>query len=229
MGQKINPKGFRIGPLFTWTSRWYANKRDYQALLLYDIKLRESLFLKLKTAGLAQVEIERSINKMKVTLHVSRPGMVIGRGGSGMEDIKKYVTGFLKVRQIPKNPYDVHADEQVKTVGRTKVEVAVEPVKEPNLNAYLVAQNISDQIIKRIPHKRVCHQTIDRVISSGAVGVRIVLAGRINGAEIARREKFQAGTVPLSTIRESVDFASVPALTKSGYVGVKVWICKKTT
>jgi small subunit ribosomal protein S3 len=111
--------------------------------------------------------------------------------------------------------------------GKTKVELAVEPVKEPNLNAYLVAQNIADQIVRRMPHKRVCNQMVERVIGAGAGGVRIILAGRIGGAEIARREKYQSGTVPLSTIREEVDFATVPALTKSGYVGVKVWICRK--
>jgi small subunit ribosomal protein S3 len=107
------------------------------------------------------------------------------------------------------------------------VEVAVEPVKEPNLNSYLVAVNICDQLIKRMPYKRVCNMAIERAITSGAKGIKILLSGRINGAEIHRREKFQQGTVPLSTIRENIDYSIVPALTKSGYIGVKVWICKK--
>lgn len=209
MGQKIHPKGFRIGPVFTWASRWYARTGQYGKFLLADVALRRELSTKLKSAGLAQVEIERSINKVKVTVHVSRPGVVIGRGGAGLETLKKFIEAFVGSTQ-------------------TKVDVAVEPVKEPNLSAYLVATNVADGLVKRMPHKRVCNQAVDRVMSAGARGVRIKLAGRINGAEIARREKFQSGTIPLSTIREDVDFAVVPALTKSGYIGVKVWICRKS-
>jgi small subunit ribosomal protein S3 len=226
MGQKINPRGFRIGTVFTWGSRWFADKKQYKELVYEDAKLRETLQAKLKPAGLAQVVIERSINKIKVTLFVSRPGVVIGRGGSGLEELKKFIERHMITHQIPTFPYDMKKSSQ--EAGRMKVELAVEPVKEPNLNAYLVAQTISDQLIKRMPHKRICNQMIDRVMSAGARGVRIILAGRIGGAEIARREKYQSGTVPLSTIREEVDFAVSPALTKSGYVGVKVWICRKS-
>lgn len=217
MGQKIHPKGFRIGTVFNWTSRWYADSRLYKHLLLADVTLRRELFIKLKSAGIATVEIERSINKVKVTLHVSRPGVVIGRGGSGLEILKKFVEKFLA--NTIKTQRDVRS--------AVKVDVAVEPVKEPNLNAYLVGTAIADQLIRRMPHKRICNQTVDRVLAAGAKGVRIILSGRINGAEIARRERYQSGTVPLSTIREDIDFAAVPALTKSGYIGVKVWICRK--
>lgn len=216
MGQKIHPKGFRIGPVYTWVSRWYARKGRYSTLLLADVTLRRELSVKLKSAGLSQVEIERSINKVKVTVHVSRPGVVIGRGGAGLETLKKFVGDFLRAR--------------MKSLGdgkaQAKVDVAVEPVKEPNLDAYLVGTTIADGLIKRMPHKRICNQTVDRVMSAGAKGVRVRLSGRIRGADIARTEKFQAGTIPLSTIREDVDFAVVPALTKSGYIGVKVWICR---
>lgn len=171
------------------------------------------------------VEIERSINKVKITLHVSRPGIVIGRGGSGLEELKKYIEKIAVAQPTYVNPYD---KRQLGTeANRVKVEVAVEPVKEPNLNAYLVGTNIADQLIKRMPFKRICNQAMDRALTAGAKGVKILLSGRINGAEIHRREKFQSGTVPLSTIREEVDYAMVPALTKSGYIGVKVWICKK--
>lgn len=215
MGQKIHPRGFRLGTVFTWSSRWFADKRRYKELLFEDVTLRQLLFEKLKTAGLALVEIERSINKVKVTIHVSRPGMVIGRGGTGLEELKKYIEAFL----------GKHAKKDVS--GKLKVELAVEPVKEPNLNAYLVATNIADQLAKRLPHKRVANQMVERVMSAGAKGVRVLLAGRIAGAEIARREKYQSGTVPLSTIREEVDFAALPAVTRSGYVGIKVWICRK--
>ncbi len=225
MGQKINPKGFRIGTVFTWSSRWFADSRRYKELVYQDQKLRELLFPRLKSAGLAEVEIERSINKVKVTLHVSRPGVVIGRGGSGLEETKKYIEKFLLTVPVNKNPYA--ESTFAKDALRMKVEIAVEPIKEPNLNAYLVAVNISDQMIRRIPHKRAVNQSLERVMGAGAKGVKIALAGRIGGAEIHRKEKYQAGTVPLSTIREIVDYAQVPSLTKSGYVGIKVWICKK--
>lgn len=229
MGQKIHPRGFRLGPVYTWSSRWYADNYRYKALLFEDVTMRRELYNKLKSAGLAQVDIDRSINKVKVTLHVSRPGVVIGRGGSGMEIIKKFIESFITKKPlggmgIKKKAAGTGSAEE----NRIKVEVAVEPVKEPNLNAYLVASTIADQLTKRLPHKRVCNQAVDRVMSAGAKGIRIKLSGRIRGAEIARREKFQSGSVPLSTIREEIDFAAVPSLTKSGYIGVKVWICRKT-
>lgn len=227
MGQKINPKGFRIGTTFTWGSRWFADSRRYKQLLFQDAKLREILYAKLKPAGLADVEIERSINKVKVTLHVSRPGVVIGRGGSGLEDLKRNIEKYILTDPGHPDPYE-RKQKVSQGANRSKVEVAVEPVKEPNLNAYLVGNNIADQLIKRMPYKRVCNMAIERAMTSGAKGIKIRLAGRINGAEIHRREKFQAGSVPLSTIREAVDYAIVPALTKSGYIGVKVWICRKT-
>ncbi len=221
MGQKINPHGFRLGPLYTWGSRWFADDKRYAGLLIQDILLREELAKKLKPAGLAKAEIERSINKVKIILHVSRPGMVIGRGGSGLEEIKKYVEQtVMKIARLKK------LDKTVYDPTKTKVEVVVEPVKEPNLSAFLVATNIGDQMIKRMPHKRICNQTLERVMSAGAKGVKIKLAGRIAGAEIARREIYKVGSIPLSTIREDVDYADVPALTKSGYVGIKVWISK---
>lgn len=226
MGQKINPKGFRIGTTFTWGSRWFADSRRYKDLVLQDVRIRQRLFARLKPAGLADVEIERSINKIKIILHVSRPGVVIGRGGSGLEELKKYVEKIVMTDVGPTNPYESRARSS-QEANRSKVEVAVEPVKEPNLNSYLVATNIADQLIKRMPFKRICNQAMERALTAGAKGVKILLSGRINGAEIHRREKFQSGTVPLSTIREEVDFAIVPALTKSGYIGVKVWICKK--
>lgn len=223
MGQKINPHGFRLGPLFTWGSRWFADDKRYSGFLIQDVMLRETLAKKLKVAGLAQTEIERSINKVKIILHVSRPGMVIGRGGSGLEEIKKFIEqtilSIARKKRLDKSLFDP---------GKTKVEVVVEPVKEPNLSAFLVATTIGDQIIKRLPHKRVCNQTLERVMSAGAKGVKIKLAGRIAGAEIARRETYKTGSIPLSTIRENVDYAEVPCLTKSGYIGVKVWICKFT-
>lgn len=227
MGQKIHPIGFRLGNVYTWKSRWYVDDTRYHEVMLEDVRLRRMLQEKLKNAGLSHVEIERSIHKIRIVLYVSRPGVVIGRGGSGLETIKKYIEAFLRIPASP-SPYKVPKKSQTESVT-VKVDIAVEPVKEPNLNAHLVATMIADQLVKRLPHRRVCNQSVERVMNAGAKGVRIILAGRIAGAEIARREKFQAGTVPLSTIREAVDFDAVPALTKSGYIGIKVWICRKSS
>lgn len=208
MGQKINPQIFRLGTVFNWNSRWF-DERKYKDTLLEDYKLRKALMDKLKMAGVARVEIERSINNIRVIVYVSRPGIVIGRAGTGLEDLKKFLTEMLDKR-IQKN--------------MSKIDIRVEPVKEPNLEAFLVARNIADQLIRRASYKKVLSQMAERIMGSGAKGVRILLSGRIAGAEISRREKIQKGTVPLSTIRENIDFAAVPALTKKGYIGIKVWI-----
>jgi small subunit ribosomal protein S3 len=227
MGQKINPRGFRIGTVFNWGSRWFADNKNYKELVFQDAKIRELLATKLRPAGLGQVVIERSINKIKLTLFVSRPGVVIGRGGSGLEELKKFIERHIAAHQKSVSPYVL--GKSAAENARTKVELAVEPIKEPNLNALLVAQTISDQLLRRMPQKRICNQAVERVMNAGAKGVKILLSGRIAGAEIARREKYGAGTVPLSTIREEVDFAISPSLTKSGYIGVKVWICRKSS
>lgn len=211
MGQKVNPKVFRIGPIYNWHSRWFADKNYYRKYISQDLLLREKLMKKLKPSGIAQIDIERSINKIDVTLYVSKPGMAIGRGGTGLEEIKKFIETIIN-----------------KENDKIKFELKVEPIKNINLNAHLVATYIADQLIKRLPHKKLVNQAMSRVMSAGAKGIRILLSGRIAGAEISRRERFQEGTVPLSTIREKIDFASVPSLTKSGYIGVKVWICLST-
>lgn len=210
MGQKVNPHLLRLGPIYNWESRWFDKKR-YKDILLEDYFVRKALMDKLRIAGVSRIEIERSINSIKITAHVSRPGLVIGRAGTGLEDLKKFIVGLLtkdKKKHLP------------------KIDIRVEPVKQPNLDAYLVAKMIADQLIKRLPYKRILAQAADRVMESGAKGVRIIIAGRIAGAEIGRREKAQRGKVPLSTIREHITFASVPALTKKGYIGIKVWINK---
>lgn len=210
MGQKVNPQVLRIGPIYNWSSRWFDDKK-YKDVLLADFNLRKDLNDKLRNAGISQIEIERSINSVKVRIFVSRPGMVIGRGGSGLEELKTFILGKL-------------VDKKIKSSQKLDVRVEVEPIKEPNLDAHLVAKNISEQLIKRLPQRRVMAQSAEKVMGAGAKGVRILLSGRIGGAEISRREKIQKGTIPLSTIREQISFASVPALTKKGYIGVKVWI-----
>jgi small subunit ribosomal protein S3 len=209
MGQKVNPQILRLGALYNWSSRWFEDKK-YKDILLEDYKLRKALMSRLSNAGISDIEIERSINSLKLTVNVSRPGMVIGKGGSGLEEIKEYLYRFLNINKNSKSA--------------PKIDIRIEPIKEPNLDAYLVAKNISDQLIKRMPHRRVLAQASERVLGAGGKGVRIIISGRVGGAEIGRREKVQKGTVPLSTIRERVNFASVPALTQKGYIGVKVWI-----
>ena len=209
MGQKINPKILRLGPLYNWNSRWFDDKK-YKETLLEDYKIRKALMVKLRNAGISDIDIERSINNLKITAFVSKPGMVIGRGGAGLEELKVYLQKEFTNKLGVKNQF--------------KLDVRVEPIKNPNLDAYLVGRNVSDQLIRRLPAKRILATTVEKVMGSGALGVRIVLSGRIGGAEIHRREKLQKGTVPLSTIRANIGYASVPSLTKKGYIGVKVWI-----
>lgn len=209
MGQKVNPIALRLGIHHEFKSVGYYSKKNYASTVLQDIKLREMLFKRLAQAGVGEVLIERSLSTMKITIFVVRPGIVIGRGGSGLELLKKDIIRTLRT---------LTADKTL------KVDLKVEPIKQPNLNAYLVALNAADLLARRMPYKRVLRQSLERVMSSGAKGVRIVLAGRINGAEIGRRERAQQGKVTLSSIRENIDYASVPSLTKSGYIGVKVWI-----
>lgn len=211
MGQKVNPLLLRLGPVFNWSSRWFDDKQ-YKKTLLEDYKLRKALMDRLKNAGVSTIEIERSINSVKIIAYVSRPGMVIGRAGSGLEELKDFLYQTLEIKKDAKNV--------------RKVDIRIEPIKDINLDAYLVAKNISDQLLRRLPHRRVMAQTVEKVMGSGAKGIRIVLSGRIGGAEIGRVEKLQKGKVPLSTIREHITYASYPSLTKKGYVGIKVWINK---
>lgn len=211
MGQKVDPKGLRMGISQTWTSRWFfSNKKTFKDALISDIRIREKLMQKFKFASVTQIDIERAIKKVSAIIFAVKPGMIIGRGGKGLEEVKKYIV----------------ADLDKKPNKELKVEIKIEPVKKPYLSAYYVAQMIAEKIIKGFPHRAVIHHTMDRVMEAGAKGIKIQLGGRINGAEISRREKYFLGSIPTSTIRENVEFVRYPALTKSGYIGVKVWLCK---
>lgn len=212
MGQKVNPHGFRLGMLYTWKSKWFAGKLDYKKFLLEDYKLRQFLKDKLKSAGLTKIEIERSINTIKIILYVSRPGVVIGRGGSGLEVLKKMINEKLEIKKEQKH---------------LKVDLEVVEIKNPDISAQIVCQRLVDQLVKRYPHRRAVSMAMDRAISAGAKGIKIVLAGRIAGAEISRKEKYSRGSIPLQTLRADIDYCQIPALTKSGYIGIKVWIYKK--
>lgn len=208
MGQKVNPIAFRLGQQVDWQSHWFANKANYQNYLLEDVKLRQFLMEKLARAGIAQVRIERTSDKIYIRISVARPGMVIGRGGTGLEELKKVLASKLEV------------------AAPAQLKIDVEEVKNPDINAYLVASSVARQLERMIPHRRVMNQVSERVMAAGAKGVKIMLSGRVAGAEIARTEHVSKGAVSLQTLRKRIDFARVPALTKYGYVGIKVWINK---
>lgn len=212
MGQKVNPTSFRLGNTFTWKSRWFADKDTYAATVLEDYHLREYLEEKLASAQIVQIDIERSLTVMKVVLYVARPGVVIGKGGSNLDLVK---VGVEKIINKGKN-----AKEKV------RVELRVEEVKKPELSAKLVAEQIAYQLVKRYPHRRAVSQALEKVMQAGALGIKISLSGRIGGAEIGRNEKYFQGSVPTQTLRADIDYHEVPAKTRSGYVGVKVWIYK---
>lgn len=213
MGQKVNPTGFRIGSFKPWKSRWFADDRRYKEYLIEDIKIRDFLKGKLKMAGITRVDIERLPKSIVITMIVSRPGVVIGRGGSGIEQLKKELVELIK-------------DVRGKDVGDIQIDPRVVELKNPELSAKLVADRIVNNLERRMPHRRVVTRAMDRVMQSGAKGVKIILSGRIAGADIARVEKYHQGSIPTQTLRKNVDYAQVPALLKRGYVGVKVFIHK---
>ncbi len=214
MGQKVNPIGFRTGHFLPWKSRWFSEDKSYKDYLLEDIVIRRALVDRLKLAGITKVEIERLPKSIVIILTVSRPGVVIGRGGAGLEDIKKFILEIMK-------------KTRGKEVKDTKIDLRVNEVKNPEISAHLVASRIASEMERRMPHRRVVAKAMERVMSSGALGIKIVLAGRIGGAEISRVEKYHMGSVPTQTLRENIDYSQVPALLKRGYVGVKVFIHKK--
>ena len=209
MGQKVNPIGFRIGTVYTWSSRWFAKGDNFTKYLLEDQKIRKYIMENLKMAGVTKVEIERYFDKKTIIIHVSRPGVAIGRGGSGSEQLKSNLVKKFKI------------------TDPAKLEITFEEVKSPDLDAYLVAINIADQLAKRLPFRRVMNQAMERIKRSGAKGARVQLSGRLGGSEIARRETLRDGSIPLHTIRAQIDFAKVDAqVPRAGIIGVKVWVYK---
>ncbi|EKD94101.1 MAG: hypothetical protein ACD_27C00038G0006 [uncultured bacterium] len=211
MGQKVNPFGFRLGILYKASSIWFAPKRDYQKFVLQDIKLKKFIFHRLALAGIVSVGVERSINTIHVIIEAARPGVVIGRGGANLEMLKKEVEAFLK---------------NIGVSNTVKLALDVKEVKNPDLSAKLVGERISEQLIKRYPHRRAISQAHERVMAAGAKGIKIQISGRIGGAEIGRQEKYAIGSIPTQTLRSDIDYAEVKSLTRSGYVGIKVWIYK---
>lgn len=211
MGQKVNPTAFRLGILYKPSSRWYAGSADYSGLVLQDIKIKEFVMDRLKLAGIDSVVVSRSINVIKIVIHAGRPGVVIGKGGANLGLLNKELETFLK---------------QIGAGGAVKFELDVKEIKNPDLSAKLVGERIAEQLIKRYPHRRAVAQAQERVMAAGAKGVKLQLSGRIGGAEISRSEKYATGSIPTQTLRSDIDYAKVPALTRSGYIGIKVWIYK---
>ena len=214
MGQKVNPIGIRIGTFLPWKSRWFSSNANFSKFLIEDVLIRRALLGRLKLSGITEVEIERLPKSMVIAVTVSRPGIVIGRGGSGIEEIKKFIVDLL-------------SKARGKKLTDIKIDFKVNEIKNPEISAKLVAERVAVDLEKRMPQRRVVTRAMERVMASGAQGVKIVLAGRIQGAEISRVEKYHLGSVPSQTLRALIDYAQVPALLKRGYVGVKVWVHKK--
>jgi small subunit ribosomal protein S3 len=202
MGQKINPHGFRVGVIKDWDSRWFANKRDFGDTLVEDYNLRKVLKKQLAAAGVPKIEIERDASKVRVHIHCAKPGMVIGKGGTEIEKLR------LQCESILKKPVAINIVE----------------VKSPDVNAQLVAENIAQQLEKRISFRRAMKQCIGRAMKLGAKGIKTQVSGRLGGAEIARSEQYHDGTIPLQTLRADIDYGFAEAATTYGRIGVKVWI-----
>ena len=202
MGQKVNPNGLRVGVIKDWESRWYAKKRGFGNTLVEDYELREYLLKTLAPAGVPKVEIERDAKRVRINIHVAKPGMVIGRGGAEIEKLKATLE---------------------KKVGKA-VSLNIIEIKNPDVNAQLVAESIAGQLERRISFRRALKQSIGRAMKMGAKGIKCQASGRLGGAEIARSETYKEGTIPLQTIRADIDYGFAEAKTTYGRIGVKVWI-----
>ena len=202
MGQKINPTGLRIGVIKDWESRWYAKKSEFGDTLVEDYELREYLLETLAPAGVPKVEIERTAKRVRINIHVAKPGMVIGRGGAEIEKLKATLE---------------------KKIGK-EVSLNIIEIKNPDVNAQLVAESIASQLERRISFRRALKQAIGRAMKLGAKGIKCQVSGRVGGAEIARSETYKEGTIPLQTIRADIDYGFAEAKTTYGRIGVKVWI-----
>jgi small subunit ribosomal protein S3 len=201
MGHKVHPYGFRLGVSRTWTAKWYADK-EYATLLQEDIAVRALVGKRLANASVSQVEIERGINHVTVTIHTAKPGIVIGKGGANVEILRNQISALTK----------------------RKVKLEIKEIRQPELDAYLVALNIAQQLSRRIAFKKAMKQAIQRTMKAGAKGVKIAVAGRLGGSEMGRREWDRDGRIPLGTLRADISYGQVHAHTTYGRIGVKVWI-----
>ncbi len=203
MGQKVHPHGLRVGVIKDWDAKWYANKKNFADNLVEDNQIREYLKERLFTAGISKIEIERAAKRVKINIHTAKPGMVIGRGGQGIEELK------VQLKNI---------------AGDKNVLINIVEVKNPENNAQLMAENVAAQLEKRISFRRAMKQTIQRAMKTGVKGVKTACSGRLGGAEIARTEQYHEGTIPLQTLRADIDYGFAEADTIYGKIGVKVWV-----
>ena len=204
MGQKVNPIGFRVSVTKDWLSKWYADKKDYAPLLLEDIKIRDIVKKKLAAAAVPKITIERYANRARITIFTARPGIVIGRKGSEIDKLK---------------------EELGKMTGK-EIYVDIVEVKQPETDAQLVAENISLQLERRISFRRAMKKSVQTAMDFGAQGIKVACGGRLGGSELARREKYRVGKIPLHTLRADIDYGFAEAQTVYGKIGVKVWVCK---
>ena len=204
MGQKVNPHGARVGVIFNWSTRWYANKKDFANYLIEDHKIRKLLKEKYYQTGISRIDIERTPSKMTIDIYTGKPGMIIGRGGKGIEELKAFVE---------------------KELGHG-VMINVTEIKNPDTDAQLVAENIAQQLEKRISFRRAIKGSIQRSMRAGVKGIKAMVAGRLGGADIARSESYHEGSIPLQTLRANIDYGFAEAKTTYGRLGVKVWIYK---
>ncbi len=203
MGQKVHPTGFRIGIIYDWQSKWFAD-RDYRVLLQEDLKIRDYLEKTMRDAGVARVEIERNANIVSVTIHTAKPGIVIGRGGQKVDELRG----------------------ELEKLTSKRIRVNIQEIRMPELDATLVARNIADQLERRVAFRRALRQTVSRTMARGAEGCKAMVAGRLGGIEMSRRESTMEGRVPLHTMRADIDYGMAEAHTTFGRIGVKVWIYK---
>ncbi|MEG1494863.1 MAG: 30S ribosomal protein S3 [Bacilli bacterium] len=204
MGQKVNPSGMRLGIIKDWDSRWYASNTDFKKYLNNDIKIREFFETSMKDGGLAKIEIERSNKKTEVIIHTSKPGIIIGRGGEEIEKLKKAISKLVN----------------------EEVQISIVDIKKPDMNAQIVATSIANQIQNRASFRMAQKRAIRNAMRAGAKGIKTLVSGRLNGADIARSEGYSEGTTPLHTLRADIDYATAEADTTFGKIGVKVWIYK---
>lgn len=206
MGQKVNPIGFRLPVTRNWSSRWYASRKDFADFLIADENIRIALKKKLKQAAISKIVIERAWNSIRVTIHTARPGVVIGRKGQEIESLTKEVSDLA---------------------GGKQVKIDIVEVKIPDIDAQLVSENVASQLERRISFRRAMKRAVQLTMEQGALGIKIRVAGRLGGAEIARTERYHEGKVPLHTLRTPIDYGFTEAETVAGKIGVKCWICKK--
>lgn len=204
MGQKVNPHGLRVGVIKDWDSKWYADKKNFADLLVEDNNIRKYVKKKLYTAGISKIEIERAANRVKVSIHTAKPGMVIGRGGAGVEELRA----------------------EIEKLTNKSVVINVEEIKNQDLDAQIVAEAIAESLERRVAFRRAMKQAIQRTMRQGALGIKTSVSGRVGGADMARTEGYSEGTIPLQTLRADIDYGFAEADTTYGKLGVKVWLYK---